>query len=408
MPAFLKSSPRWLQGGWLLPLALLMLPNCILPPYEYVEGGEEVPSEVFDGGEGRTGAIMCDIPKVPFAGAAEASECATDEDIKGGYSLSYAAIALAQGENLRTIGLDYSFGSLAACGGKPKKIQYEGTFPDGTAVCLNCAKIGPELPAKYIDANAACVAKCVDLVNRGEHEPSGGAQSFCEANAKVSTNFNKNECWEGKCSTSGVPEMPFNDPRRPQEPVKWLDIEGDADSLDNDVFMKADATTTGFHDSSAMSEQTITRGDAWIEFTVKAADNMSHVVGVSTDIGTDADLDLEEHVAFALSLNRDNKIYIVHNGIPVKMPNSPEEWVGTYAAGDRFRVRITDNEDEEHTATISYKRVDANCGDAMVCDESPLGESQGTVKYPLRISALFREPGATLSNVKMVYIKDLP
>jgi hypothetical protein len=156
-----------------------------------------------------------------------------------------------------------------------------------------------------------------------------------------------------------------------------------------------------------MSEQTIERGDAWIEFTVKE-DKRSHVLGVSTDSGTDFDLDLEDHVAFALSVNWDDKVYVLHNGIPVQMPELSTLEIAEYKPGDRFRVRITDNEDEEHTATISYKRVDANCGDAMVCDESPLAESQGTVKYPLRISALFREPGATLSNVKMVYIKDLP
>jgi hypothetical protein len=400
MFSFLKSCPRWVQCGWLLPLVLLGLQNCIIPPYEYVEGGEE--GEVFDGGlDPRSDAIMCDIPKVPFDGAAEASECASDEDIKNGYRFAYAAVALAQGENLRTIGLDYSPASTLACNGKPKKIAFQGPFPDGSPICLNCAQL---IPSKYVDANAACVAKCIDLVNAGGVEPKDGAKSFCEANAKVSTNFDKGLCYPGKCSDGGTPNMPFDDPRRPQDPVAWTDLELDAELLDNAVGMKGGGTATGDFDSSVLSKQIITRGDAWIEF--EARENLvSHVLGVSHDknIDPDADLKLAE-VEFALSLNYNDKVYVLEKGIPTQMPQYPDLWVGEYVDGERYRLKITDNEDG--TATISYARVSLPCGDAMKCNETELAKSAGTIQYPIRVSALFREPGAALTNVKMVFIKD--
>jgi hypothetical protein len=396
MFAFLKSCPRWVQCGWLLPLVLLGLPNCIYQPYELAEE-----TEAFDAGlPPRTDAIMCDIPKVPFDGAKEASDCATQEDIDNGYRWAYGAVALAQGENLRSISLDYSPSSIAACGG-PKKIKYEGPFPDGSAICLNCKDVIPE---KYVDANAACVAKCIDLVDAGGVQPADGAKSFCEANAKVSTNFDKGLCFPGKCSEGGTPLMPFDDPRRPQDLVAWTDLEGDGKLEDTGVSMKTDGTATMAFDSSAMAKQIITRGDAWIEF--EARETMrSHVLGVSHEKNIDPAADLElEDVEFALSLNYNDKVYVLEKGIPIQMPQYADLWVGDYVAGERYRLKITDKEDG--TASVSYVRVGQPCGDAMKCNETELAKSAGTIQYPLRISALFREPGAALTNVKMVFIKD--
>jgi hypothetical protein len=43
--------------------------------------------------------------------------------------------------------------------------------------------------------------------------------------------------------------------------------------------------------------------------------------------------------------------------------------------------------------------------DGTACKKLPLGPNDQTLAYPLRVHAMFREPGATLTNVTMVRIK---
>lgn len=393
MRDFLRSKPRWLQAGWLLPLVLVALPNCAFPQYELAEE-----AEAFDPGPlPQTSAIMCDIPKVP---APDFVECATDEEENEFKSLEYGAIGLAQGESF-SIALDYSDDARSKCDGHPKKVAFHGPFPGGTQLCLNCTA---QIPGTYVDGNAACVAKCVDLVHQDGIEPAEGAQSYCEAKAKVSTNFNKDVCYPGACVNAGTPLLPFDDPRRHQEPVVWsIDPNGFAESVDNSVG-KPDGAPEPVNekfDSGAASKQTIESGDAWIEFEAKEADMKSHVLGVASDTVSVENLVIE-NIAFALSLNRDdNNVYVLQNGIPT--PGAP---VGKYMPEKRFRVEITDNHD--HTASISYVRLDEACEIGTPCKKTTLAVSQGTVPYPLRVFAMFRERSAQLTNVTMVYIKKLP
>src|SRR5262245_65303805 len=155
MRRFLTSRPRWLHAGWLLPLVLLALPNCILPAYEYVEE-----ALAFDPGEPpQTGAVMCDIPVFePFD---PAKDCATDEELAAQTfkTRAHAAIGLAEGD-IDSIALDFSEDSLSLCSGKPRKVKFHGSFPSGNTICLNCeSQIGATKP--YVDANAVCVAKCI-------------------------------------------------------------------------------------------------------------------------------------------------------------------------------------------------------------------------------------------------------
>lgn len=397
MRDFLKSSRRWLHAGWLLPMVLLALPNCALDSSGTIFGEDPPPPPAFAPGPApQTEAVMCDIPKVPDPAA---TECAQGDE--SNIFLTSAAVALAEGTSGSLV-LDFSPSAITACGG-PKKVEFFGPFPDGSHVCLNCAaQIGPA-PKKYADAKAVCVAKCIDLVNADGQEPSGGVQSYCEANARVSTNVNQ-VCFMGACTNGGIPNMPFDDPRRAQEPVLWTDLEGAValgsatGGLENTV-TKTGAGNVGVFDTSAQSKHVITHGDAWIEFEAKET-GVSHVVGVSTDTGIASDLEIAD-LAFALSLNYDNaNAYVLENGGAVAIP------VGTYMPAQRFRIEIKDNND--NTATISYARLDVPCLPGTVCLKTPLAVSQGTVAYPLRVSAMFREPGATLENVTMVRIQAQP
>jgi hypothetical protein len=387
----LKSSGRRWRAGWVWPLVLLALPNCAfqthgLPGDDAFQGGNEP----------RSSAIMCDIPKVPAIGS---SDCASPSEAQSGIPREFAAVALAEGRK-NSIALDFSAAAIAMCSG-PKKTEFQGPFPDGTTLCLNC---GQQIPAKYADANAVCVAKCVDLAKQSDIEPPGGAQSWCEASAKVSTNFDKHTCFANACSNGGTPDMGFHDPRREQEPVKWTAFGGDATASGNNL---SKLTGTGMpgspFDSGAASDktQTIGHGDAWVEFSA-AETGVSHVLGVSHDTGGgDTDPSLAD-IGFAISLNYDGNVYVLENGANVI--NGP---LGTYAPGDRFRVRIKDNNDG--TATISYTRLNGPCTTGTICNETPFAtQTQPSPKYPLRIDASFREPGATLSNVTMVRIQDLP
>jgi hypothetical protein len=389
MRDFLKSSGRWLQAGWLLPLVLLVLPSCILNSGPFEEGGEK--SLVFDpGADPRSGAIMCDIPKVPDP---EASECADAADIQaGGIRLSYAAIALAQGEPGNSLGLDYSKDALDTCEQMPKKVVFHGPFPDGSQVCLNCSQI----PETYVDPAAACVAKCVDLVNLDGKEPPGGAQSWCAEKAKVSTNFTE-LCHKGGCSDSGIP-VPFDDLRRYQVPVKWVDLGGQANVSDQDL--SKIGGVPGNVDSGASADVLITRGDAWVEFQAKETDK-THVVSVSTDTGPDTDYTLAD-IGYSISLNADGYFYIVEDGA-----NYVSAPIDQYLPEQRFRVRITDNGDG--TAKISYTKLTGVCKPGIICPEVQIAEQNGpSPSYPLRIKALFREPDATLSNVTVVHIQEQP
>ena len=393
MHDFTKSATHRLSAGWILPLVLLALPGCIIPAYEYIEGD-------FDPGlTPRSSAIMCDIPKPA------STQCATDDEIKLGINKTRAAVALANGERF-DIGLDYSQESIDACGG-PRKTEYFGPFPDGYTVCLNCEG---QMPRPYVDGNAACIAVCKDLIKQGEGpEPDVGVDVFCAEHARVSTNFDKNTCYDKACSDGGTPLSPpdFVDPRRFPEPVKWV-YEFGALVTGNTVTRNS---PTGGFDAGAAAAQVITTGDAWVEFEAGEG-GVSHVLGVSTCVSPCQDGDPQDtdatlaDIGFALSLNYDGNLYQLENGGQlVNGPGPNGEW-GTYVAGERFRLHVEDN--HNGTATISFWRVLGPCAPGEKCAEEFItGQSGPSPNYPLRIDASFRETSASLKNVNLVRIQKL-
>jgi len=385
MRVVLKSSGRWWRAGWVLPLVLLALPNCAFQTHGL--GGDDQ----FNGGDmPRSSAIMCDIPKViPGDGCADAT------DVQNGMSKEFAAVALAEGQK-NSLVLDFS--ATGCPGGLPKKQQMQGDFPDGKTVCLNCGQIiGPV----FADANVACVAKCVDLTKADGAEPPGGVQAFCEANAHVSTNFDKHSCFPNACSQGGTPITPFDDPRRDQELTnKWPILLGNGTASENNVSkLTGSGTPADPFDSGAASDQTFGHGDGWVEFGA-AETGVSHVIGLTHDDGVpDNDPTLTD-MQFALSLNYDGNVYVLENGA-----SYVSAALTTYGPNDRFRIRMKDNNDG--TATISYTKLDGMCVKGTHCLEIPLAtQTQPSPKYPLRIGVSFREPGATLTNITMVRIKD--
>ena len=380
MRTLVTFSSRWLRAGWFLPLVLLALPNCA-----FHSGGIAGPPPVFDPGpQPQTSAIMCDIPKVPVPGS---GDCANSTETGLGMSLAHAAVALAQGEQ-SSIALDLSPAAEAACGGFPGKIEFQGAFPDGYAVCLNCAS---QIPLPYGDANAACVAQCIDLVNHTGPEPPGGADKFCQANAHVSTNFDKNSCFDNACSGGGTLRSDFVDPRRAQEPVKWIDLIGTS-AAGNDLSW---TLATGMSDAGGASAQTITHGDGWVEFEAGENDK-GHFIGLSPDVGADGDPSPSD-IAFGIRLGGGGKVAISEGGAQVGGS------LGPYSAGDRFRVQVKDNLDG--TASVSYFQLSGPCTPGTVCSGAVIGTSVKSATYPLRVDASLAAQGATLNNVTLVRIQ---
>jgi hypothetical protein len=420
MRAFLTLCIRCLRVGWFWVFLLLALPNCGLPSGTGECYGSDCPGwdgdgdcdpgdpecpdsnpdpeSVWDPGGAPGDAIYCDFPKPPGG-----TECATAQEALDGLSMASAAVALVQGQSY-AIALDWSADAVAACGGLPRKTEYlEGSFPWGSTVCLNC---GLRIPATYATPTKACVAKCTDLINFGGGTiPAEGAAAYCDAHAKTSINTDPDKCYSGYCSVGGTGTIEW---RHIQEEVSWTDLSGtDLVNPGVDGSIKRTAATTGTGDSDfnagAASTQLITTGDGWVEFAAGQND-LSHVIGLRTSCADivvscpDTDYGLGG-IGFALSLNSDNKVYVLEAGSPLVVV----ETGFTYTPSDRFRVRVTDQ--NNGTAVVSYTKVASGCLDGNVCAETPLYTSATAASYPLRIDVTFREVGASLDKVTVVRIK---
>ena len=393
MREFRKSCGRLLGTGWFWPLVLLALPGCFLNA-----GAYDPPDEIFKPGEAPlTGLIMCDIPKVTAG-----DDCATDDDILNliGMPSTNAAVALNTGLTAETV-LDYSDAALLACGGKPRKTQFFGTYPNGLEVCLNC---DTQISEVYADANEACVAKCQDLVAQGEIEPPGSALEFCQARAHVSVNFNPKQCFEGFCTNGGMPAG-LADPRLDPEALKWTDFQGTTPE-DNGLTLQFAGPGNGSYSAGAASDQLITGGDAWVEFEAGET-GMSHLVGVRTScspISACPDTDgTADDIPLGLNLHVTGDVYITANGTTTVVgPLTPP-----YVAGEKFRINITDNHDG--TASLSFSRLASSCTPGLPCAATVLYpaplEPAPTAAYPLRVDASFREGPATLKNATIMRIK---
>ena len=143
MRRFVKSTGQWLRAACFWPLVLLALPNCML---DFDSVGPQ-PGAFDPGPSPASNAIMCEIPMRD----AEDDECATQQDVDEGISFSAAATALVEGRN-NPVALDFRPDALAACNGMPRRKQFNGTYPDGLTVCLNC---GTQIPAVYGDPTKA-------------------------------------------------------------------------------------------------------------------------------------------------------------------------------------------------------------------------------------------------------------
>jgi hypothetical protein len=394
MRDFLETGARrFTSGWWFWALVLLALPNCGFEvsglPYTPVLTPGDLP---------HSSAIMCDIEKYQDPGR----RCATAQDLAMGIPLAMAAEALVSGQ-ASSIGLDYSPAAQAACGaGNPQAIDFQGSFPDGFAVCLNCGVI----PTLHADATAVCAAKCEDLTYFSDGPYPADIPAFCAANARPSTHFPATGCFDNACSEGGTLRPDFADPRRIPEAVVWRDLIG-ASAVGSNLTQVSPTTTGNVFAAGAVSQQWVTGNDAYVEFEA-IENNLSHVAGFAQVSAacpfpcTDSDPGYAD-IAFALSLNFDGRVYALESGALIPGPDIGQSF-GTYAAGERFRVRVKNN--FNGTATVSYTRIVGACVPGSPCNETVLfSHAVPSAVYPLRVAAAFREQDATLAQVSIVRIQ---
>jgi hypothetical protein len=388
MRDFPISSGRRLRVGWFWPLVLLALPNCAFPV------GGLPPDIQFDPGSNPGDIIMCDI-RVPET----VPNCAADLSIQ---SMSAAAVNLNQGPGPSTA-LDFSSDALNACQQSPRVVKFQGPYPDGLSVCINCdQQIGSGKP--FESADAACKAKCIDLVNQMDPIPADiGPSDFCNApgNAQVSTNFGAvfGSCAKGACNNPA-----FVDKRRDPEGVKWTFFSANAGAIDS-TLMGSGTAATYAEGAASDPGQAITEGDGWIQFSAGEA-SVGHAIGVSSGT-SDTESSLID-MDFAVLLDNDNFVYISVNKVPQNGGqggvNLPGQAFATYTPGQLFRIHVFDKHDT--TAKISLTSLSAPCVTGLPCKtETTLYTLPATFPaYPLRVDASLKGQ-ASLADVKLMRIR---
>jgi hypothetical protein len=369
----LKSSVRRLRAGWFWPLVLLALPNC-----KFEVGGLGPLPNLNPGPLPHSDVVFCDIEK--FMGR----HCASADEKLNGIRLAAAAIFLASGQK-NAIGLDYSPAALLRCGGEPEAVTFQGPFPDGTPVCLNC---GAAIPAFHADPTAVCVAQCRDLISSGGPPTPPDSLVFCTANAHVSTNFTG--CVANACTTEGTLRTDFVDQRREHEFVTWQNLIGAGAAGGT---LSRSAVTSGMWDAGATSSEVITAGDGYVEFTASEVDK-ARVGGLSNGPPPDTAPSFTD-IDFGIALGVGGSVNIFEHG-------TPKGAFGTYVSGDRFRVRVKDNFDG--TAVVSYSKISTPCAVGTPCDESVFYTSLIAGNYPFRVDAALFDQNATLTAVHLVRI----
>ena len=382
MRAFLKSRVKWSSIGWFWfwAGALLVLPNCILD-----STGDPLSSNLQKGPGPHTSVIFCDI-ELP-----EARRCALPDDpgdIAGSIRLNEAAMALVAGDTSDRA-LDDSPDALERCGnGQPELIFFHGPFPEGSPICLNCGVI----PGSHPNSTAVCVALCQDLFHGGASNvpPSQASLTWCASNARLSTNYPADGCIDGACSM-GALDLPF-DPRRSPEHVIWQDFTGAHDGGGTSTLTR-EALTSGMWDAGAASKQTIEGGDGYVEFTATET-TLARMGGLSSGAPPDTDVNFA-NIGWGIDLFSNGEISIFESGELIST-------FGPYTAGEKFRVKVKDK--FNGFAEISYARIIGPCDDGSPCNEAVFYTSETTAAYPIRVDASLFDEGATLTEVRLVFI----
>ena len=109
-------------------------------------------------------------------------------------------------------------------------------------------------------------------------------------------------------------------------------------------------------------------------------------------------------ISFSISLNYDGRIYILEGTTQIIGPDLNGSF-GTYSAGERFRVSLTQSASDPSAATLTFSRLTGPCIPGNPCSEVVMSVQPDVGHYPFRVDASFREQFATLSDVRVVRIQ---
>jgi len=385
-----KSRLGWVGLGWFWVSVLLVLPNC---SFQVSTGAGP---NLQKGSPPRSSAIFCEIEK-----ERKCVSQLSDAERAMAIRLRAAAVKLITGED-SFIGLDESPEALARCGGtEPEAVIYYGPFPKGYTSCVNCGEVVGT--TTYPDANAACVAQCLDFFGSvaadgtiiPNNPPKPADQTYCQAHARVATNAPSDRCFANACMLEGAEDPNFADPRRIPEPVEWADFIGTTASGSD---LTKTTPTNPTPNAGAASTQRMTMGDGYVEFSA-STNTRTHVVGLATHpqgCTTCQDTDPTfADINYAIGLGSDGRMYVLQSGALIVGPGANGSF-RNYAAGDRFRVSVRDKSDG--TATVTYSRI-VNGGEELIYT------SPAVARYPFRVDAAFADLGATVNDVRIVRIQ---
>ena len=355
----------------------------------------------------RADVVFCDV--------ALTRRCATPLDIQNGIRLSEAAVALNEGRS-SGIGIDDSPAAMERCRdvtGGPEAVLFDGMFPEGLPVCVNCAEVVG--PGKVnADAAAVCQAYCYDLVLEPPNEdgltypvtpPTADTIDGCRAAASVSVNMTLDACIANACDDAGTLTHFYVDPRRVPEAVVWTDVVGaePGGAAGNDLIRTM--VTTGAFDTGAISQQRFTRGYGFVEFS--AAGGFSQIVGLSqlpvgcSEPCSDGDA-TDGSIHFGVLVRYDGAFFVYESGVQRAGPGLDGSF-GPSMPGDRFRVFVRDNADG--TASVLYTKLVGTCTPGALCNETIFYTSTNAVRYPLRVDSSLFHQGATVTDVRVMRIK---
>jgi hypothetical protein len=320
--------------------------------------------------------------------------------------LTSAALALNNGGTAQ-FALDKSAAAVGRCGSNGEVVQFQGQFPQGTPVCLNC---GAQIPAVYADGNAVCIARCEDISQAVISVPPPAAiATFCGNHAAVSTNVPAGGCpmgFDNACSDAGAFQTTFPDPRILPEPMIWTQLTNVATSgpENNTLTQTVASTPPGQYQAQAVSQQQLGFGDAYIEFS-SGETTTAKVIGFSAiaqscNQCTDSDPS-DADINFSVNLASDGRMYVLHNNTLVPGGDVNNSFT-TYAPGDRFRITVTDQNDG--TFVVVYSKLALPCTPGLPCNLTTLLTDTVHGTYPIRVDTSLRDVGASLSDVTLVWI----
>jgi hypothetical protein len=350
--------------------------------------------------------VFCDIEQ-PGTGFDNTSRvCADQFNQTPIIPLTNAALALNTGATSQ-FALDKSSAAVGRCGSNGEVVQFQGQFPQGSPVCLNC---GAQIPAVFADANAVCVARCEDIsVPEPSNPPSSDVATFCTNHAHVSTNVPVGGCpmgFDNACSDAGALLTTFSDPRIFPEPVIWTQLTHVATSgTDNNTLTQTvPSVPLGQYQAQAVSQQQLNFGDAYIEFS-SGETNLAKLIGFSAisqtcNQCTDSDPSPAD-ITFSVNLADDGNMYVLH-GTTLVPGGGVNGSFTPYAPGDRFRITVTDQNDG--TFIVVYSKLALPCTPGSPCNLSALLTDTVHGTYPIRIDTSLRDLGASLTDVRLVWI----